>query len=88
MQRSGYTPAASRKHLAAHRSLDTWSVLAGGLLFTGLLGALLLLGRTQSMEEMVTQRTTTLQACEAKFRAVAESAQDAIITSNHVGRIT
>jgi PAS domain S-box-containing protein len=54
---------ATQEYLAAHRSLQAWSVLAGGLLFTGLLGAFLLVvtGRTAKIEELVAQRTAELQ---------------------------
>lgn len=47
----------------AHRSLQAWSVLAGGLLFAGLLQALLLFvtGRTAKIEELVTKRTAELE---------------------------
>src|SRR5207244_9553366 len=45
--------APTKEYLAAQRSWQVWSVLAGGLLFTGLLGAFLL---------MVTGRAAELQA--------------------------
>ncbi|MBM3834834.1 MAG: PAS domain S-box protein [Verrucomicrobia bacterium] len=52
------------ENLAAHRSWQAWGVLAGGLLFTGLLGAFLLVtsGRTMAVQNLVSERTAELQA--------------------------
>ncbi|MEW6160656.1 MAG: PAS domain S-box protein, partial [Verrucomicrobiota bacterium] len=46
-----------------HRPWQAWGVLAGGLLFTGFLGAFLLVvtGRSAAVEELVNQRTGELQ---------------------------
>ncbi|MGH7369731.1 MAG: CHASE domain-containing protein, partial [Candidatus Methylomirabilaceae bacterium] len=48
--------------LAAHGTWQAWGVLAGGLMFTSMLGAYLLiaLGRTARTERAVTQRTVEL----------------------------
>jgi diguanylate cyclase (GGDEF)-like protein len=50
-------------YLAAHRSWQAWSLLAGGFLFTGVLGAFLLVitGRTVRVEEIVEKRTHELR---------------------------
>ena len=49
-------------YLAAHRSMLAWSVLAGGMLFTGLLGAVLLVvtGREALIAGIVEERTAEL----------------------------
>jgi signal transduction histidine kinase len=63
------------QYLAAHRSLQAWSVLAGGMLFTGLLGGVLVVvtGRTALIAGLVKQRTT--QLAEANAAMVQEIAQ-------------
>jgi diguanylate cyclase (GGDEF)-like protein len=50
-------------YLTTHRSWQPWSLLAGGFLFTGVLGAFLLVvtGRTVRVEETVAQRTHELR---------------------------
>ncbi len=54
--------AATPDYLTAHRSWQAWSFLAGGLIFTALLGAFLLVvtGHTANVEEIVTRRTREL----------------------------
>jgi PAS domain S-box-containing protein len=96
--------------LAAHRTWQAWGVLAGGLLFSGLLGAYLLnaSGHAARVERLVRERTTqltrtnedlakqiaereraegALRESEARFRAVAQSANDAIIAADSRGNI-
>ena len=71
----------SSDYLFAHRSWQSWSVLAVGLLFTGLLGAFLLVvtGHRQRDEVLVAERTQELVAANAMLhreiaeRSVAES---------------
>jgi PAS domain S-box-containing protein len=71
----------SSDYLLAHRSWQSWSVLAVGLLFTGLLGAFLLVvtGHRQRDEVLVAERTQELVAANAMLhreiaeRSVAES---------------
>lgn len=50
------------QYLLANRSWRAWSILAGGLLFTGLFGALLLVlvGRNKVIEEVVQMQTADL----------------------------
>ena len=52
----------SNEYLVAHPSLNAWVVLAGGLLFTSLLGGFLLVltGRTARIEQLVNERTSEL----------------------------
>ena len=67
--------------MLAHRSWQSWSVLAVGLLFTGLLGAFLLVvtGHRQRDEVLVAERTRELVSANAMLhreiaeRSVAES---------------
>jgi PAS domain S-box-containing protein len=63
------------EYLLAHRSWQSWSVLAVGLLFTGLLGAFLLVvtGHRQRDEVLVAERTQELVAANAMLhREIAE----------------
>lgn len=54
-------------YLVSHRSWQAWSLLAGGLLFTALLGVFLLLavGYTGRIESIVEQRTKELNGLNA-----------------------
>ncbi|HXT23083.1 MAG TPA: CHASE domain-containing protein, partial [Thermoanaerobaculia bacterium] len=74
------TPA----YLAANRPLQAWSILAAGLLFTGMLGILLLEAaeRLSTIEALVSLRTDELDAASSALRdqnavlaAVAASAE-------------
>jgi PAS domain S-box-containing protein len=87
------TPA----YRAARRSWESWSVLAAGSLFTGILGALLLVvtGRTAVVEDLVVQRTSELEKAadhlrtsEARTRLVLETVHDAFIAMDEAGTIT
>ncbi|PYS53566.1 MAG: hypothetical protein DMF76_27945, partial [Acidobacteria bacterium] len=65
----------SPEYLRAHRSWQSWSVLAVGLLFTGLLGTFLLVvtGHRQRDEVLVAERTHELVAANAMLhREIAE----------------
>jgi PAS domain S-box-containing protein len=55
--------AATRAYLEAYQSWRAWLILIGGFLFTGLLGAFLLVvtSRTARVEELVIRRTAELQ---------------------------
>jgi len=77
------------EYLIAHRTWHAWSVLLLGLLFTGILGAFLLIvtGRTLQVESLVALRTASLRASESKFRLVLQSAQEAIVTASLAGDI-
>ncbi len=86
--------SASSEYLLVQRSWQRWALLAGGLLFTGLLGILLLLvtGRTLEVEEVVGHRTAdlvrtneALRQSEERFRSVVQSALDAIVLADENG---
>lgn len=72
----------TEKYLAEHVSLQSWFVLAGGLLFCSLLGGFLLLisGRTQHISNLVEQRTKELAA-------ILENAVESILVVDEKGLI-
>jgi len=62
-------------YLAARQSLQPWTVLVGGLLFTSLLGAFLLIltGHASIIEQVVVERTAELSQTNAALaREIAE----------------
>lgn len=77
-----FTALPAPSFLQKSRSLQSWVVLAGGLALCGLLGAFLLIvsGRTNHVEGLVTQRTLELSA-------IFDHANEAIITLNVNGYI-
>jgi protein-histidine pros-kinase len=95
--------APTLEFLAARQSTQPWAVLAGGLSFTGLLGAFLLIvtGRTTVIEQLVDERTAELsqlnaalireiaerRQAESRFFSIAQSAVEAIISADGHGRI-
>lgn len=58
------------EYLIAHRSWQVWAILAGGLLFTALLGVFLLLavGHAARIEAEVTERTAELNRLNAELQ--------------------
>jgi signal transduction histidine kinase/sensor domain CHASE-containing protein len=64
---------ASQGYLVSHRSWQAWTVLVGGLLFTALLGALLLVmtGHTEQVENLVVKRTNELVRSNTELRRFA-----------------
>ena len=72
----------SETFLLDNRSLQSWFVLAGGLLFCSFLGGFLLLitGRTQYVRDLVEQRTKELTA-------ILEQAVEAILVVDEYGHI-
>jgi PAS domain S-box-containing protein len=56
--------APTLEYLARRQSLEPWAVLGGGLVFTSLLGAFLLVvtGRSAIIEQLVAERTAQLEA--------------------------
>lgn len=95
--------AVTPDFLLIHRSWRTWMVLAAGLLFTGLLGAFLLVvtSRATQVEELVIHRTAELQrelvehqrtgevlrASEARSRAIFDHMIGGLITLDRNSRI-
>ena len=68
-----FTP--THAYLATFRTWEVWAVLMGGLLFAGLLGALLLVGTgyTSRIEQLVIERTAQLSETNAALqREIAE----------------
>lgn len=96
-----FTPTL--EYLAARQSLQPWTVLLGGMLFTSLLGAFLLIvtGRGVLIEQVVAERTAELsrtnaarareiaerEQAESRFSAMAQSAVEAIISADSNGHI-
>jgi signal transduction histidine kinase/integral membrane sensor domain MASE1 len=66
---------ATPDYFMAHRSQEAWVVLAGGLLFTSLLGAFLLVVTGRSMAELHQEIKERQQTEEELRRAVAELAR-------------
>jgi PAS domain S-box-containing protein len=87
-------------YLATYRSWDVWAVLVGGLLFTSLVGALLLavIGRSAelatanaSLQKEIVERTQAeakVRESSENFRGLVDSASDAILIVDHQGLIT
>jgi CHASE1-domain containing sensor protein len=90
--RWGLRFAPTLNYLAARQSLQPWVVLGGGLAFTSLLGAFLLIvtGRAIIIEQLVAERTAQLEASqreEAKFRVAVEASPNAMIMIDQAGTI-
>ncbi len=69
-------------YLVTHRAWQAWATLAGGLLFTGMLGALLLLitGHTGKVQKIVDERTNEL-------RIILDNVVDGIVTLDQSGAV-
>lgn len=83
-------------HPALQRNWSVWLVLAGGLLFTGLLGTMLLdiTGHAARVEQLVSARTSELEQAnrllrdnEAYLRSLFAGALDAIVTVDSHGTL-
>ena len=88
--------APTKEYLIAQRGWQAWSVLAGGLFFTGLLGGFLLIltGHTAKLqvintdlEKEITERKRAEDAV-AQLAAIVESSDDAIVGTTMEGVIT
>ena len=88
--------APAKAYLIAQRGWQAWSVLAGGLFFTGLLGGFLLIltGHTAKLravntdlENEITERKRAEDAV-TQLAAIVESSDDAIIGTTLEGVIT
>jgi PAS domain S-box-containing protein len=88
--------APTKEYLIAQRGWQAWSVLAGGLFFTGLLGGFLLTltGHTAKLqtintdlEKEITERRRAEDAV-TQLAAIVESSDDAIVGTTLEGAIT
>jgi PAS domain S-box-containing protein len=72
----------TKSFLQKNRSMQSWVILAGGLALCGMLGAFMLIvsGRTNHIEQLVTQRTLELSA-------ILDNASEAIVTFHANGYI-
>jgi signal transduction histidine kinase/CHASE1-domain containing sensor protein len=72
-RRWGLRFATTLEYLAARQSVQPWTVLGGGLAFTSLLGAFLLIvtGRATIIEQLMVERTAQLEASK-QMEAKAE----------------
>jgi len=79
------TPA----YLQQQRGWQSWTVLTGGLLLTGLLGALMLLisGEHAQIQAQVDDSTAKLREREARLQAILDNAADAIVTVDRDGTL-
>jgi PAS domain S-box-containing protein len=68
-RRWGLQLAPTLEYLARQQSLQPWAVLGGGLVFTSLLGAFLLVvtGRSAVIEQLVAERTAQLEAANQEL---------------------
>ncbi len=87
--------APTKEYLIAQRGWQAWSVLAGGLFFTGLLGGFLLIltGHTTKLqtintdlEKEITERKRAEEAA-TQLAAIVESSDDAIVGTTLEGII-
>jgi diguanylate cyclase (GGDEF)-like protein/PAS domain S-box-containing protein len=81
--------APDAAYLHAHTSWQSWSVLTGGLLLTGLMGALMLVisGERTRIQAQVDDATSRLREREARLQAILDNAADAIITVDQHGAV-
>ena len=79
----------SSEYWRTHVAWITWITMIGGLLFTGLLGAYLLVAtaHTFGIESLVAQRTAELHDSEERLRTVLDNAAEGILTTNENGLI-
>ncbi len=80
-------PTAS--YLKQHRGWQSWALLAVGVLGTGLLGALLMLGTgyTNRIERQVEERTGDLAAANRQLRIEIDQRRDAEAALRHAQRM-
>jgi diguanylate cyclase (GGDEF)-like protein/PAS domain S-box-containing protein len=76
------TLAPTPAYLQQQRGWQSWTVLTGGLLLTGLLGALMMLisGERARIQAQVKDSTARLREREARLQAILNKAADAILT--------
>lgn len=76
-------------YLRETHSWQAWLVMVGGMLFTVLIGAMLLLvhGRSLRVQRLVEQRTAELARQQQTLQTISDSAADAILLLDHNGCI-
>nr|WP_315399830.1 EAL domain-containing protein [uncultured Duganella sp.] len=76
------TLAPTPAYLQQQRGWQSWTVLTGGLLLTGLLGTLMMLisGERARIQAQVKDSTARLREREARLQAILNKAADAILT--------
>lgn len=76
-------------YLRDTHSWQAWLVMVGGMLFTVLIGAMLLLvhGRTLRVQRLVEQRTAELARQQQTLQTISDSAADAILLLDQHGCI-
>lgn len=81
-----FTPSHS---FLGMRRWQAWSVIIGGLLFSALLQAFLLImsARSETIKKIVYERTAELEDSETKHRAVLDNAAEGLITIDTDGII-
>ncbi|GIW77431.1 MAG: hypothetical protein KatS3mg104_2494 [Phycisphaerae bacterium] len=72
-------------YVMANRSIQAWSVLAGGVIFTGLLSVFLLLltGRTVRVESLIEARTRELQESNQKLQMAMRAKTEFLANMSH-----
>jgi signal transduction histidine kinase/integral membrane sensor domain MASE1 len=87
-RRWGLHFAPMPEYLAARQSFLPWAALGGGLAFTSLLGTFLLIitGRTITIEELMVERTTQLEASK-RLEAMAKHRRHMAESLAEVGRL-
>ncbi|WP_394842337.1 CHASE domain-containing protein [Pendulispora brunnea] len=84
--------SATDAYMTAHRSWQAWMVLAGGLLFVGILGVVILMatGRAsqvqRALDELSAETARATQA-EEKFRSTIEAASTGMLMVDGSGKI-
>ncbi|MDB5753792.1 MAG: diguanylate cyclase [Massilia sp.] len=81
--------APDAAYLRTRADWQSWSVLTGGLLLTGLMGAMVLLisGERTRSQAQVDEATARLREREARLQAILDNAADAIITVDRQGMV-
>ena len=81
---------AAPNFVSSRRTWQPWTMLAGGLILTAMLTALMFTSASQKArtERLVRQRTNELRHSEERFRTMAGATQDAIIVMDPRGRIS
>ncbi len=79
----------SEEYIIRTKSLQSWSLLAGGLFFSGLLSSFLLAlsGQQRRTEKIVKERTSELRESNELIKTILDSANFTIISTDSEGTI-